>query len=712
MPLLKLDIENMNCSSCVAKIEKKLQNIEGVIHCSIHFASGKGRVEVKEIPFIEKKVIEALESIGYPAKLSDKNLKSSQKKFLIFSLKIRVFLAVILSFPLMIPMISLILGKQVELPVFIQVTLATLVQFGLGFSFYVGAWKSIKSLTGNMDLLVALGISAAYFFSLGVVLFNIPGYLYFETSALLITFILIGRWIEKHAKEKAQKGMKAILMLEPKVANLKRANQVIEIPVEEVKKGDIILIKPGKKIPVDGTVLSGRSHVDESMLSGESLPVQKKPQKLVFAGTFNGEGSLEVESKSTGKNTRLTHIIELVEKVQSSKAPVEKLVDRISSYFVPAVLGIAILTFLVWGWVGDFEKGMVHAIAVLVIACPCALGLATPTVIMVACARAVRIGVLIRDAEAFQQLNKVETLVVDKTGTITEGKLSVKAIYTTKKAFLQKAVSLAAHSSHPISQAICRYAKEKQIQPDQVISFSSHAGEGLSGNVEGKKYFLGSLSFLENQHVPIVALKEKLKKETHTICILADESQELGYMVFVDKIKESSFEAFEKFNEMGKEIYLMSGDRKEAVTAVAKQLGISHFFSEVLPEDKAKYVQKLKDKQKIVGMVGDGINDALAMATADVGIALAQGADVAMENASIGLMENHLTHLASAFLLSHLTLKKIWQNLFFAFFYNCIAIPLAFLGLLTPLVAGAAMAMSSISVILNALTLQKKSLNP
>ncbi len=710
MPLLKFDIENMSCSSCVAKIEKELQKIDGVIFCSIHFASGKGRVEVQDIPSIEKEVIEAIQRVGYVARLSSEKLKGSKEKSHFFSLKISALLSIFFSFPLMIPMIALVFGKRVNIPVFVQIVLATLVQFGFGFSFYKGAWKSIRSCVGNMDLLVAMGTSAAYFFSLSVVLFKIPGYLYFETSALLITFILIGRWLESCAKEKAQKGMKAILMLESKVAHLRRENEVIEIPVEKVKKGDVILVKPGEKIPIDGLVLSGISHVDESMLSGESLPVRKKPQKFVFAGTFNGEGSLEIEAKGSGKETRLAHIIELVEKAQSSKAPIEKLVDRISAYFVPAVLAIAILTFLIWGWMGDFEKGMIHAIAVLVIACPCALGLATPIVIMVACTRAVRFGTLIRDAEAFQQLNKVDTLVVDKTGTITEGKLTVEKVYTKEENFLQKAASLAIHSSHPISQAIYHCAKEKQLKLQLCTAFSSHAGEGLSGEIEGKRYFLGSLSFLKSQHILAPSLKEKLKKEVQTVCVFAEESKELGYITLIDKIKESSVGAFEKFHEMGKEIYLISGDRKEVVAAVAKQLKIPHFFAEVLPEDKAKYVQKLQNQGKIVGMVGDGVNDALAMATADVGIALAQGADVAMENASIVLMENHLTHLASAFFLSRLTLKKIWQNLFFAFFYNCIAIPLAFFGFLTPVVAGAAMAMSSISVILNALTLQKKNL--
>jgi len=703
----------MNCSSCVAKIEGRVSKIEGTINCSVNFATGQARVEYEEGKDIKQTVADAITELGYPATVIEEGqVYDEEKDHSYFWLKVRTIFAIILTLPLIVPMFGEFFGVDVPFPHWMQLILATLVQFGAGYSFYIASWKSLKNKSANMDVLVALGTTAAYLFSAAVVLFHVRGFLYFETSAVLISLILLGRVIEYHSKNNAQGGMKALLKMQAKSARIKKGNDVVEIPIDEVQKGDIVVVKPGERIPVDGEVVGGESHVDESMLTGESLPVRKDKGEKAYAGTVNGEGMIEVKSSRLGKETSLGNIIRLVEEAQRSKAPIQKLADRISGVFVPIVLGIAFLTFLLWGILaGNWEEGLISGIAVLVIACPCALGLATPTVIMVACGRGAREGVLIKDAVGLEKAGKVDAIIVDKTGTVTEGKLSVDEVASEDENLLLKAASLTMHSDHPISKAITNHAKDQGLQVQGCEAFHSHTGQGLSGTLQGKAYLLGSVRFMQQQKIDLGSFKDKLETDVRVIAAIAEDGKCLGFIALADKVKEGSQEAIAKLHQMNKEVYLLSGDRKAVVESVGKQLNVDGSFAEVLPEDKASYVKKLQDEKKVTGMVGDGVNDAPALAAADVGFAIAEGTDVAMESASVGLMHSSLGNLLTALSLSKVTFVKIRQNLFFAFVYNCVGIPLAAFGLLNPMIAGAAMAMSSISVVLNSLTLQRKNLS-
>ncbi len=602
-----------------------------------------------------------------------------------FHLKLQATVAAILAIPLLVFMFL-----PYEIPPWIQFVLATPVQFYSGYSFYVGTFR--KSI--NMDTLVALGTSAAY----GLSLWNIfaGGHLYFETSAVLITFILIGRILEARSKERAQFGMKALLEMQPTSAQVRRGDLLETVNIEAVKKGDIVVIRPGEKVPVDGVVVKGSSHIDESMLTGESMPVKKEEKSPVSTGTMNKEGAIEVEVTKLGTETSLGQIIKLVEEASASKPPVQKLVDRIASIFVPCVVLISIITFFLWLFIeSNAAKGILSAVAVLVVACPCALGLATPMVIMVAVGLGAKKGILIKDISALEKAKKLNTLVIDKTGTITEGRLKV---VEAEKNQLQIAGALSQYSDHPISTAITEAAQTTTPCTD----FVAHPGKGLEGKVDGKTYYLGSPAFLKEKGITVE------EKEERVAVFLAAESNYIGKIAFDDQMKEGTKEAVEKLKEMGFSLYLLSGDRKQVVEKIAQTLGIEGYFAEVLPQDKAQHIKELKEKGETVGMVGDGVNDAPALTEADVGFAIASGTDVAMESASIGLMHSNMTNLTSALLLARYTLSKLWQNLGFAFVYNIIAIPFAAFGLLNPMIAGAAMALSSISVVLNALTLQRK----
>lgn len=687
-------IRDMNCSSCVAKIEKRLMEEEGVSKATVNFASGMAKVEVDSKSLKSETLSKIVTELGYPMSLKGEENESSASP--INWLKIRTIGAVLFAAPLLIPMLGGHLSPS------IQMVLATVVQFGAGYSFYLGSYKSLRSGTTNMDVLVALGTSAAYFYSLAAATFHFSSHYYFETSAVLIALILLGRFFEHRSKTSAQSGMKALLKMEAKSARIKKEGVIEEVSINLVSRGDIVVVRPGESVPVDGEVVSGSSHLDESMLTGESIPARKEKGSMAFAGTMNMDGSLEIKATRLGKETSLGNIIRLVEEAQGSKAPIQKLADKISGIFVPIVLGIALLTFLIWGFgFQNWTEGLVSGIAVLVIACPCALGLAVPTVIMVACAAGAKEGVLIKDVEGLERAAKVDTLVVDKTGTVTEGKLSVSSIHSmlSDDAFLIKAATLSRHSNHPISEAVTAHAGNLPLE--DVKDFKNHSGKGLSG----KGLLLGSPKFLESEGVSLEGFS--LKSEKDVVVAVAEGKKCIGYVTLSDQIKKDSKKAVEELHTLGKKIYLLSGDRKPVVEAVSKALSLDGFYAEVLPEDKAKVIEGFQKKKKIVGMVGDGINDAPALALADVGFAIASGTDVAMESASIGLMRSNLTNLNVALRLSKKTFVKIRQNLFFAFFYNTIGIPLAALGLLNPMIAGLAMALSSISVVLNSLSLRK-----
>ncbi len=703
-------IRDMNCSSCIAKIEKYLNEEGGVVESSVNFATGRARVTTSNESPSPEKIAQIITDMGYrTTPIKENETPDEIEKKRINWLTVRTFGSLILALSLVIPMFATFFGKSWELSLYFQLIIATIVQFGAGYSFYLATYKGLKSKSANMDTLVALGTSAAYFYSLFAVIFDFSKFLYFETSTVLIALILLGRFFEHRSKQNAQGGMKALLKMQAKNARVKKGETTKEIPIDEVIKGDIVLIRPGERIPIDGEVIGGSSHVDESMLTGESIPVLKEQKRMAFAGTVNGEGSLEIKATRLGKETSLGNIIRLVQEAQGSKAPIQKLADKISGIFVPIVLLISIITFFIWGLaISNWTEGLLSAIAVLVIACPCALGLAVPTVIMVACAQGAKEGVLVKNAEGLEWANKVDILIVDKTGTVTEGKLSVTAIHTEliEEEFLRLAVSLSNHSDHPASSVITNHHKEQKIET--ISNFKSHSGRGLTGTLNGKNLILGSLSFLQESEVDIGAYKKEIDQEIGIVVLLANEKKCVGYLVLSDRIKEDTKEAIKALHALGKKIFLISGDRKIVVENVGKEIGVDGFFAEVLPEDKAKYVKELQANKSVIGMVGDGINDAPALASADVGFAIAEGTDVAMESASIGLMRSNLSNLLTALELSKKTFIKIRQNLFFAFFYNCIGIPLAAVGLLNPMIAGAAMALSSISVVLNSLTLRKK----
>lgn len=616
-------------------------------------------------------------------------------------LLIRTIVAIICSFPLLLHMFG------VPISLGIQGVLATIVQFFSGWPFYVGAIWGFKNRSANMDTLVALGTSAAYLFSFYSIFVDPSRGIYFETSSVLITFILIGRMLEEKSKEKAASGMKALLEMQPDTARVQKNGEFIEIPANEVQVGDIVMTRPGERVAVDGEITEGLSAIDESMLTGESTLVEKEPGDPVFAATINQHGNLQFKATRVGADTTLSRIIRLVEDARKSKAPIERLADKVSGVFVPIVIAISVLTWILWTFLfGNGVEGLISAVAVLVIACPCALGLATPIVILVACSKAAQMGIFIKNAEAIEKAQKLETLLIDKTNTVTTGTLTVqKESLDTNYYSIVK--TLAEHSEHPASQAILTYLKEKNVPSEKsMLAFRSTPGRGVSGYFDERNYFLGSPKFLEEQHITPSSHED----EVGTLVFLGTEKLSLGYFVLSDTIRPGSKEAITSLKNLEIKTILLTGDRKNAAEKVGHELEVDAIESEVLPEDKASHVKNAQQSGAIVGMVGDGVNDAPALATADIGFAIASGTDVAMESAGVGLMRSHLNGVVDTIILSKASYKKIVQNLIFAFGYNILGIPLAAFGLLNPIIAGAAMALSSISVVLNAVALSKKKL--
>jgi len=614
----------------------------------------------------------------------------------------RTLVATLFSIPLLLHMFGMPLSPL------IQGSLATVVQFFSGYVFYIGAYRGLKRASLGMDALVALGTSAAYFFSLYVVFFEPSRGLYFETSSVLISFILIGRLLEQKATERAQGGMKALLSLQPKMSWVKEGEEWKEIPTTEVALDAHFRVRPGERVPVDGEVVEGASAVDESMLTGESLVVEKQAGSPVFAGTVNKHGSLVAKATKVGEETALGHIVRLVREAQSSKAPIERLADKISSVFVPIVLAVALITWLLWWLVaGNGAEGVMSAVAVLVIACPCALGLATPMVIIVACAKGAEMGVLVKDAAALEKAQKIERLLVDKTNTVTEGVIKVSRIQLDDR-FWPIAKALAEASEHPASGAVADALRQQQIVSLPMDQFLSIPGRGVQAEFGEKVYFLGSTTYLAEQGVDQEVLDRALEEEVGMVVALGTKEELLGYFTLSDEIREGSREAVKALQQRGIEVILLTGDREKVAEEVANALGVDLFEAEVLPAEKAERVKAAKAAGKVVGMVGDGVNDAPALAAADVGFAIGSGTDVAMESASVGLMRSHIRGVVHTVDLAKETFKKVKQNLAFAFGYNMLGIPLAAFGLLNPIIAGVAMALSSISVVLNALSLQRK----
>jgi Cu+-exporting ATPase len=731
---VELNIIGMTCAACATRIEKGLNKIEGVTKASVNLALENATIEYNPAQTDPNDMMKQVEKLGYQANLKDeqqeslaeikaKELETQQGKF-IFSL--------ILSVPLLWAMVShfsftsFIYLPEMLMNPWVQLALATPVQFIVGKQFYVGAFKALRNKSANMDVLVALGTSAAYFYSLYLSIFSIGNgshmvELYYETSAVLITLIILGKLFEVRAKGRSSEAIKKLIGLQAKTATVIRNEVEQEVPLEDVLVGDILLVKPGEKIPVDGEIIEGRSALDESMLTGESVPIDKTVGDSVIGATINKNGFLKVKATKVGRDTALAQIIKVVEEAQGSKAPIQRLADQISGIFVPIVVGIAIITFFVWFiWVtpGDFAEALEKLIAILVIACPCALGLATPTSIMAGSGRAAEFGVLFKGGEHLERTHRLTTILLDKTGTVTNGAPMLTDVLVEegydKKQFLQLVASAEKQSEHPLAQAIVAGIKEKNIELFDVEDFEAIPGYGIKAKVNNQVVLAGTRRLMQQNNIKIdyaLQTMELLEEKGKTAMLIAINNQYAGLVAVADTIKDTSREAVKRLQEMGLEVVMITGDNKRTATAIAKEAGIDSVVAEVLPEGKAEEVKKLQKQGKIVAMVGDGINDAPALATADIGMAIGTGTDVAMEAADITLIRGDLTSIADAIFMSKKTIRNIKQNLFWAFAYNALGIPIAALGFLAPWLAGAAMAFSSVSVVLNALRLQRVKLN-
>ena len=716
-------VEEMSCASCVSRVEKALKKIDGVIDVSVNLATEKATVEANANVKLDT-LMAAVDKAGYHAvKISEPEIhaKDINKQASLWP----IIISVILAIPFVLPMLLEPFGIHWMMPAWLQLVIASVVQFGLGAKFYRSGFNAAKALSGNMDLLVAIGTSAAYGLSLYQLIIGNDDHLYFESSVVIITLILIGKWLESRAKHQTTQAIEALSALRPEVALVRQGDQEVSLPISQVKVDDVVVIKPGERIPVDGVVIDGASSCDESMLTGESFPVNKILNSVVTGGTINGEGLLIVKTTAVQADSTLSKIIAMVESAQAKKAPIQRIVDRISAIFVPVILIIALITLLAWGVIShDWQQALLHAVAVLVIACPCALGLATPTAIMVGTGVAARHGILIKDAEALETLHNINTVAFDKTGTLTIGKpelveLDVMGTETADQ-ILALAASMQAGSEHPLAKAIL--AKAKSYNYAQNIT--SVAGLGVMATIDNHEYYLGSLRWMKSLNAYFVDMQDKINEMTqkgYTISFLAKQQSENGVVIlalfgFADVIKSEAKSAIDALHQLNVNTVMLTGDNQQAANYVAQQLNLDKVIAEVLPQDKANYIYQLQkeslnnnnsDSNHKVAMVGDGINDAPALAAADIGIAMGTGTDVAMHAASITLMRGNLFLIADAIDISRRTYNKIKQNLFWAFFYNLIGIPLAAFGFLNPMIAGAAMALSSVSVVTNALLLKR-----
>lgn len=710
-------VGGMTWAACSTRVGNALNKLEGVVNARVNLSTNKAIVEYQEGTIDDELLVETVEKAGYKAEIEverdlDKERKLREKE--IESLKTSFIISAIFSIPLFSAMffhmagIDNILGNG-----WFQLALASPVQFIIGWRFYKGAFNSLRGGGANMDVLVSMGTSAAYFYSVYNLLTGVHEY-YFEASAVIITLILLGKTFEAIAKGKTSEAIRELMGLQAKTARVIKDGKEVDIPIEKVKIGDIIVVRPGEKLPVDGIITQGNSSIDESMITGESIPVDKTIDDEVVGATINKFGSFRFRATKIGKDTVLAQIVKLVEEAQGSKAPVQRLADKISGIFVPIVVGIALLTFLVFYFIeGSFNIGLVNAVAVLVIACPCSLGLATPTAIMVATGKAAEHGILIKSGEHLEKSHKMDAIVFDKTGTITKGDPEVTDILTfqdmDRNEVLRIAASIEKTSEHPLGQAIVNKAEEESLSLTQAEDFVAVAGKGLKSKFQAKETFIGNRKLMKENNISIKDVEKdllRLEEEGKTAMLLAIDGKLSGIIAVADQIKETSKEAIEKLKSMGLDIYMITGDNERTAKAIANQVGVVNVLAEVLPENKAKEIEKLKTNGKHVGMVGDGINDAPALVAADIGFAIGTGTDVAMEAADITLMSGDLLGLVTAIRLSHRTMRTIKQNLFWAFFYNSIGIPFAALGFLNPMVAGAAMAFSSVSVVTNSLRLK------
>ena len=711
----ELAITGMTCATCAGRVEKALASVPGVTRAEVNLATEKASVEALAGVIRPADLIAAVRRAGYEAQLltgdreRERALADAAQQRLDRE-RVRIVAAAVLSAPLLLPMAG------IGLPGWLQLLLATPVQFVLGARFYVGAWKALRARTGNMDLLVALGTSTAYFYSVYLLLAGPPGAeLYFEGAAVVIALVLIGKWLEARAKRSTTAAIQALMSLRPERARVERSGEEIEVPVAAVALGDVVVVRPGERLPVDGVILWGRSDVDESLITGESLPLVKGQGDKVTGGSVNGSGLLRVETTAIGEKSVLARIIALVEHAQARKPPVQRMVDRVAAIFVPIVVSIAVLAFLgFWLLAGNAPQGLIAAVSVLVIACPCSLGLATPTALMVGTGAAARAGILIRDAEALERAHRLDIVMLDKTGTLTEGKPAVTDIVPrgiSERELLEISAAAQAGSEHPLARAVL--ARAEGLPRPRLESFESRPGMGLVALVAGRHIVIGNRRLMSEHHVETRALEtdagalEEQGRTVMWIAALEPAPGLLGLIAVADPVKPSARAAVQRLREEGIETVLLTGDNERTARAVAAQLGIERVRAGVMPAEKAAEVRRLQAEGKHVGMVGDGVNDAPALAAADIGFAMGTGTDVAMQTAGIILMRGDPRLIADAIAVSRATREKIRQGLFWAFIYNVIGLPVAAFGFLNPVIAGGAMALSSVSVVSNALLLRR-----
>ncbi len=721
-----IKISGMSCAACAARIEKGLNKLEGISKAVVNLTTEKASVEYDSSRIKASDMIKVIEGLGYSAERAEElsvDREKEQREKEIRRLKTELTVSAVLSSPLITAMLLTLFNINISFlhNEYFQLVIATPIQFVIGFRFYRNAYHALKSRSANMDVLIAMGTSAAYFFSLYNAFFQPvkDGMgmkdLYFESAAVIITLILLGKYLEAVAKGKTSEAIKKLMGLRAKTARVIRNGTEEDIPIEEVEVGDMVLVRPGEKIPVDGKIIEGNSSIDESMLTGESLPVEKKAGDFVIGATINKFGSFKFEATKVGKDTALSQIIKMVEDAQGTKAPIQKIADQVSGIFVPVVVGIALITFLVRFFVSsDLTAGIVSAVSVLVIACPCALGLATPTAIMVGTGKGAENGILIKGGEHLETAYKLNSVVLDKTGTITKGQPEVTDIVPLRGMDSSEVLRLASSSEkaseHPLGVAIYEKGKNDLGSIPDPDSFEAIPGRGIKAVIGDKTILIGTRKLMDEQGIRLDGVEEIItgfEDEGKTVMLFASEGRLEAVVAVADTLKENSREAIEDLKKMGIEVYMITGDNKRTANAIAKQVGITNVLAEVLPENKAEEVEKLKKQGKIVAMVGDGINDAPALATANIGMAIGTGTDVAIEAADITLMRGDLRTIPTAIRLSRKTMNKIKQNLFWAFIYNIIGIPFAAFGLLNPIIAGSAMAFSSVSVVTNSLSLKR-----
>lgn len=723
-------VSGMTCAACANRVEKRLNKLEGVNGATVNFALESATVDFNPDEINVNEMKSAITKLGYKLEVkSDEQDESTDHRLQeIERQKKKFIISFILSFPLLWAMVShfsftsFIYLPDMLMNPWVQLALATPVQFIIGGQFYVGAYKALRNKSANMDVLVALGTSAAYFYSVYLSIQSIGSSehmtdLYFETSAVLITLIILGKLFEAKAKGRSSEAIKKLMGLQAKTATVMRDGTEMKILIEEVVAGDIVYVKPGEKIPVDGEIVEGKSAIDESMLTGESIPVDKTIGDVVIGSTMNKNGFLKVKATKVGRDTALAQIIKVVEEAQGSKAPIQRVADQISGIFVPVVVVIAIITFAVWMIFvtpGDFGGALEKMIAVLVIACPCALGLATPTSIMAGSGRSAEYGILFKGGEHLEATHRLDTVILDKTGTVTNGKPVLTDVIVAdgfnEEEILRLVGAAEKKSEHPLAEAIVEGIKEKKIDIPSSETFEAIPGFGIESVVEGKQLLIGTRRLMKKFNIDIEEVSksmEELEREGKTAMLIAINKEYAGIVAVADTVKDTSKAAITRLKKMGLDIVMITGDNTQTAQAIAGQVGIEHVIAEVLPEGKAEEVKKLQAQGKKVAMVGDGINDAPALATADIGMAIGTGTDVAMEAADITLIRGDLNSIADAIFMSKMTIRNIKQNLFWALAYNGLGIPIAAFGFLAPWVAGAAMAFSSVSVVLNALRLQR-----